>query len=188
MRNKQAATTGQNDDFFRYNPVPARRPNEAVFAETGSGNYNYNPPATSITSNTVTDTSIPTTIPTARFTPLRRPSEPVILEPPYLHRQTSHQSDLELASTSSNPTTSGRNRSEPSGNVDIRALAREVAAVLYQNPAKSYTDPHGRLSVQNNNDDDANTSQLNHQQPPPNYRSVTGGTSSIGSPGKASHS
>jgi len=135
-------------------------------------------------SNTVTENS---TAPTTRLTPLRRPAGPVILEPPYLHRQTSQHSDLD--SSISNPTTSGRNRSEPSntGNVNIRALAQEVAAVLYQSPAKSYAqDPRGRLSVQN--DDDANTSQLNHQQPPPNYRTVTGASSSIGSPGKASHS
>ena len=178
MRNKPAAVAVQNDDFFRYNPVPARRPNEVVFAETaGSGNFNYSPPTMS---NTLTDT---VSNPTTRLTPLRRPSGPVILEPPYLHRQMSQQSDLDLASTS---TTSGRNRSEPSnaGNVDIRALAQEVAAVLYQSPAKNYSsDRRGTLSVQN--DDDANTSQLNHQQPPPNYRTVTGASSSIGSPGKS---
>lgn len=128
------------------------------------------------------------TDPTTRLTPLRRPSGPVVLEPPYLHRQTSQQSDIN--STSSNPTTSGRNFSEPSNNVDIRALAQEVAAVLYQNPAKDYSspNPHGQMSVQNHDEDRdfANTSQMTHQ-PPPNYRAATGPSSSVGSPGKAQY-
>ena len=93
----------------------------------------------------------------------------------------SQQSDL--ASTSSNPTTSGRNVSEQN-NVDIRALAQEVAAVLYQNPAvppKDYSphDPRGQMSVQNHDEPDyASTSH----HPPPNYRAATG--PSIASTGK----
>jgi hypothetical protein len=219
LRNKQAPATVQNDEFFRYNSVPAQHPNEVFAGTVGSGNFNHNP------SNTNTST-----VPTVHLTPLRRPpsglviqdppylhqqssqqsdltavgrpSGPVIPEPPYLHQQTSQQSDLtplrrpsepvipylypqtsqqsDLASTSSNPTTSGV--SNQSNNVDIRALAQEVAAVLYQNPAMNYSsDPRGQMSVVQNHDY-ANTSQLTHQHPP-SYR--TAPSSIIGSPRKA---
>ena len=172
MRRKQDPEHIQPDDFFRYNPVPARHPNEVFSETTGSGTLHH---STSMMSNTNTSS-----IPTTSLTPLRRPTAPVILEPPYLHRQTSQISDL--ASTSSNPTTSGRNVSEPN-NVDIRALAQEVANVLYQNPAlppKDYShDPHGQMAIQNHDEPDyASTSH----QPPPNYRAATG--PSIGSHGK----
>lgn len=95
----------------------------------------------------------------------------------------SEQSDL--ASTSSNPTTSGRNPSEQN-NVDIRALAQEVAAVLYQNPTvppKNYSpqDLRRQMSVQNHDEPDyASTS---HHPPPPNYRAATG-PGSTGESGK----
>jgi hypothetical protein len=96
----------------------------------------------------------------------------------------SQQSDL--ASTSSNPTTSGRNVSEQN-NVDIRALAQEVAAVLYQNPTqppKNYSpqDLRRQMSVQNHDEPDyASTTH----PPPPNYRAATGPGSSVGESGKA---
>jgi len=135
--------------------------------------------------------------------PLRRPPGPVILETPYLHRQTSQQSDINSSST--NPTNTagrggggggggggGRNNSEP--HVDIRALAQEVAAVLYQNPShhKDYNSQDlrgGQMAVQNRNDDEmtdyARSSQITHH-PPPNYRAATGPSdpSSVGSQGK----
>jgi hypothetical protein len=74
--------------------------------------------------------------------------------------------------------------------VDIRALAQEVAAVLYQNPANKDYPPQGQMSVQNNIDDAdtvyARSSTITHQ-PPPNYRAATGPSvspSTVGSPGK----
>ena len=116
------------------------------------------------------------------------------MEAPYLHRQmSSQQSDLN--STSSNPTnTTG----QQANNVDIRALAQEVAAVLYQNPAKDYhpsLDPRGQMAVQNLSDNDepdhSRSSQMTHQ-PPPNYRTAIGPSappSTVGSPtpGKAQY-
>ena len=100
----------------------------------------------------------------------------------------SQQSDIN--STSSNPTTSGRGLNMSSdnnqpNNVDIRALAQEVAAVLYQNPAKDYSSdipPSGQMTVQNLGDEPeyARSVQTTHQ-PPPNYRAATGPASSVGS-------
>jgi len=178
---QQAAVPVQNDDFFRYNPVPDRRPltegfHQPMGSQSSAGNLQHNP---SMLSNTNASSSQ-----TARLAPLRRSPGPVILEPPYLHRQMSQQSDIN--STSSNPTTSGRglNVSEPPNNVDIRALAQEVAAVLYQNPAKDYSgqDTHGQMTVQNLADEPTYApSTQTTRQPPPNYRAATGPTSSVGS-------
>jgi len=127
------------------------------------------------------------TSPGTTLTPLRRPSGPILLEPPYLHRQTSEPSDL--ASTSSNPSSSGRNVPDQRSHTAILALAQDVAAVLYQNPAlpaNNYSQvPREQMSVQNRHDDEpdyASTSQATHQAPP-NYRTATG--ASTGSPTKA---
>lgn len=130
-------------------------------------------------------------VPTSRLAPLRRspgPTGPVILEPPYLHRQMSQQSDLNSSST--NPTnTTGRNNSEQANNVDIRALAQEVAAVLYQNPAKDYSSQDPRqMTVQNNVEPEYSPSSQTSHQPPPNYRTAmgpSGPSSSVGAPTKA---
>jgi hypothetical protein len=186
LRNKQQQKdiqAVQNDEFFRYNPVPDRRPLTEGFAaqpmasQSSGGNLQHNP---SILSNTNASSNQ-----TARLAPLRRTPGPVILEPPYLHRQMS-QTQSDINSTSSNPTTSGRglNISEANNNVDIRALAQEVAAVLYQNPAKDYSaaqDPRRQMTVQNIADEAeyAPSTQTSHQ-PPPNYRAATG-PSSVGS-------
>ena len=195
LRNKQqqapvaVKNDVQNDDFFRYNPVPARRPptnfSDTLVSENSGGHLHHNP---SIMSNSNSNQ-------TPRLAPLRRSPGPVILEAPYLHRQMSQQSDIN--STSSAPTNTsgrgGRNPSEQAGNVDIRALAQEVAAVLYQNPAKDYSshDPHG-LAVQNHDDEvrSVTSQSTSHQQPPPNYRTAigpSGPSSSVGSPGKAQY-
>lgn len=182
LRNKQQPVPVQNDDFFRYNPVPDRRPltefvQQPLRSENSIGHLHHNPSI----SNTNASSGQ-----TARLAPLRRSPGPVILEPPYLQRQMS-QSDVN--STSSNPTTSARGlgMSDQSNNVDIRALAQEVAAVLYQNPAKDYAaqDPRsGQMTVQNLSDEVeyAPSTQTAHQ-PPPNYRAATGPgpASSVGS-------
>jgi hypothetical protein len=128
-------------------------------------------------------------ISSAHLSPVRRPSGLVLLQPPYTHRQESAQSDL--ASSSSNPNSTGRNVPEQPSNVDIRALAQEVAAVLYQDPSapsrhtNSSQDLRGQqpgFSVQNPNDLDYTSHPAD--QPPPNYRAATG--PSIGFSGKAS--
>ena len=280
LRNKRAPATVQNDEISPFNPVPAQHLNEVSAGTVGSGHFNHN------SSNTKTST--PSLTPLRRpsgpiildppylhqqsskqsdLTPLRRPSGPIILDPPYLHQQSSQQPDLtplrrpsgpvipeqpylrqqtsqqsdltplrrpsgpvmpephylhqqmsqqsdltslqhpsgtvipylhpqtsqqsDLASTSSNPTTtSGRNLSNQSNNIDIRALAQEVAAVLYQNPpasAMNYSpDPPRRVQMSVvRNQDYANTSQLTHQ-PPSSYRTdPNSSSSSIGLPRRA---
>ena len=226
LRNKRAPATVQNDEISPFNPVPAQHLNEVFAGTVGSGHFNHN------SSNTKTST--PSLTPLRRpsgpiildppylhqqsskqsdLTPLRRPSGPIILDPPYLHQQSSQQSDLtplqhpsgtvipylhpqtsqqsDLASTSSNPTTtSGRNLSNQSNNIDIRALAQEVAAVLYQNPpasAMNYSpDPPRRVQMSVvRNQDYANSSQLTHQ-PPSSYRTdPNSSSSSIGLPRRA---
>ena len=154
MRKKQVPATVQDDNFFRYNPVPARRLNEG-FAETvGPGSFNS---ATMLNTNA-------SSIPTARLT------APVILDPPYLRRQGSPQSDI----NSPSPIASGRNFSELN-DVDIRALAEQVAAVLAKNQPSQ--EPRGQISGQDH-DDDANTLQSRSTNRPPNYRAATGPSSS----------
>jgi len=87
---------------------------------------------------------------------------------------------------------------QSSNNVDIRALAQEVAAVLYQSTPKEYPSPDargGQMAVQNH-DDEADyarslTSQTTGHPPPPNYRTAigpsSGPSSSVGSPSKAQY-
>lgn len=169
---------------MRFDPVRVQPRNE-VFGEAQRPETLYH--GTSVMSNT--DSSMPST----RLNPVRRPSAPVLLESPYLRRQESAQSDL--ASSSSNPTSTGRNLPEPPSNVNIRALAEEVAAVLYQNRPvsprntnSSSQDLRGQqqpgLTVQNHNDleDISRTSE----QPPPRYQAAAG--TSIGSLGKGRRS
>ena len=174
LRNKQApaSATVQNDDVVPFNPVPAR-PNEVLAQIARSGKFNHNSPGTMSNTNT-------STVPTASLAPLR-PSGPVIPEPPYLHRQTSQRFDLASTSLNLTSTTSGRNRSEQSNNIDVRALARELAAEFYRN----YSPDRGQMSELQNHDD-TNTSQLNHQ-PPPNYLEATGPSSLISSPLRTSY-
>jgi len=130
-------------------------------------------------------TNTNSSIPTERLLPVRPSAGPTILQPPYIHRQESALSDH--ASSSSNlPSTSGRN--EQPSNIDMRSLAQEVAAVLYQNQPgvprhKNSHDLRGQqqaeLLVQNDDQEDT-LSQTNEQ--PPNYHAATG--PSIGLPGK----
>jgi len=108
LRNKQQPPAAvQNDDFFRYNSVSARRLPTEGFGDT-----------------------IASSNPASSLTPLRL--SPVIQAThPHRHWQLpvpAQQSDID--STSLNPT----NTTGQPNNVDIRALAQEVAAVLYQNP------------------------------------------------------
>lgn len=189
LRNKQQQPVPvQNDDFFRYNPVPDRRPLTEGFVQPMVSQNSVGQQQQHLHHNPSISNTNASSSQTARLAPLRRSPGPVILEPPYLHRQMSQQSDIN--STSSNPTTSGRGLNMSSdnnqpNNVDIRALAQEVAAVLYQNPAKDYSSdipPSGQMTVQNLGDEPeyARSVQTTHQ-PPPNYRAATGPASSVGS-------
>jgi hypothetical protein len=175
LRKKKAPINPESDEFFRYNPVPVRRPSQ-VFAEAKRAEgLHHN---ISVTSDTTTNNGI---TPTAHFTPVRRQhtqTGPIILEPPNLHRQPSTQSDL-LSSNSS---------VEQPNNLDIRNLAQEVAAVLYQSPPISHghrkdaasQDLRGQqqMIVRNQNRDDLNDTPISPTQPPPNYRAATGPSAS----------
>jgi hypothetical protein len=164
-----------------YDPVRVQPRNE-VFAEVQRTENLY--PSTTVVSNT--DRSMPST----HLSPIRRPSGPELLQSPYLRRQESAPSDL--ASSSSNPTSTGRKLPEPptTSNLDIRVLAQEVAAVLNQNRSvsprntnSSSQDLRGQqqpeLTVQNH-DDLENISRTTDQ--PPKYWAASG--PSIGSIGK----
>ena len=163
LRTKKNPDTFQSDDLFRYNPIPVRRPGEPFLEAQRTENLYHNTPVTSNTDSF---------IPSARLSPLRYPSGPVILQPPHLRRSESVQSDL--ASSSSNPTSPGPNVPERPSNVDIHALAQEVAAVLYDEDKNSSQDLRGQkqpeLAVQNHSD--IGSSQSTDQ--PPNYRTVMG--------------
>ena len=170
LRTKQAPDTLQSEDLFRYNPVHVRRPSEAFIDAQRTENLSY---------NTTTMSNTNSFSPSTRLSPVRRPSGPVILQPPYLHRQGSAQSDLASSSSNftSNPTSTGLNVPERPSNVDIRALAQEVAAVLYQGPPvpprrkNSLEQQQPELSVQNH----ADLGSLHStDQPPPNYRTAMG--------------
>lgn len=186
QRRKKSPLTPHSDEFFRYNHTPARAASQ-TFWEPKDQTEGPNPNGPAIT-NIHEDV-----VPTARFNPVRRPTPyngQVVLESPHLHRQTSEQSDLQSTSAS------GRTPSN-AGNVDIRSLAQEVAAVLYQGPllpnrhallkdssqdsSQAMRSPH-KMMVHNLSHDDAEQdygapSQSSHQ-PPPNYRAATGPASS----------
>ncbi|KAF8809971.1 hypothetical protein BYT27DRAFT_6510839 [Phlegmacium glaucopus] len=178
LRKKKAPISPESDEFFRYNPVPARRPSQVFVEAKRAEDLHHN---LSISSNTNTNNTVTTT---PHFSPVRGPpaqTGPIILQPPNLHRQPSGHSDL-LSSNSSTGNTLLEQQS--AGHIDIRNLAQEVAAVLYQSPPL----PHGHrkdsasqdlrgqqpMTVQNlnNNDNYSGISQVHH--PPPNYRAATG--------------
>jgi len=185
VRRQQASKTFHSEEPVRYDPFQVQPQNE-VFAEVQRTENLY--PSTTVVSNT--DSPMPST----HLSPIRRPSGPVLLQSPYLRRQESEQSDL--ASSSSNPTSTGRKLPEPptTSNLDIRVLAQEVAAVLNQNRPvsprntnSSSQDLRGQqepeLTVQNHNDLE-DISPTNDQ--PPKYRAVSG--PSINSIGKGRRS
>ena len=173
LRAKQAPDTLQSEDLFRYNPVQVQRPSEAFLEAQRSEHLYY---------NTTTMSNRNSFSPSTRLSPVRRPSGPLTLQQSYHHRQGSAQSDL--ASLSSNPTSAGPNQ-ERLSHADIRAIAREVVAVLYQSPPVPLTHKSSReqqqpeLVVQNQpelavqNHADIGSSQSTHQ-PPPNYRTAMG--------------
>ena len=117
-------------------------------------------------------------VPTAPFNPVRRPTRhngQVVLESTHRHRQISELPDL---------STSVSGRTPPNiGNLDIRNLAREVAAVLYSplSPNRQVLLKDSSQDMRNNlnsdNVEDGAVSQSS-DQPPPNYRAAMGSSSS----------
>ena len=176
VRRKNAPKRPESDEFFRYDPVPVRRRPSEVFAEAKraeSLHHNTSITSNSITSNPYIDESI---MPTAYLGPVRRSPSLIVLQPPSdLHRQVS---DLGPLSATTRSTFLGQ-----TNNVDIRALAQEVAAVLYQHPPvppprhPRYQNLPGRqqMTVRNLNPEGFDYAGISHAiQPPPNYRAATG--------------
>jgi hypothetical protein len=101
-----------------------------------------------------------------------------VLEPPVLLQRASAQTDLRSSSPSA-----GRAPSD-TGNVDIRSLAQEVAAVLHQNPhMRNNMRAPPTMTAPNVNHDNVEqgyrgVSQSSHQ-PPPEYRAPTRPASSL---------
>ncbi|KAF8153760.1 hypothetical protein B0H34DRAFT_799718 [Crassisporium funariophilum] len=173
------APSTQDDPFLQYTPgpVPSRRPSETLMSAKQMDSTTITPFPSSPTTARARSTS-----PQPTFSPVRRPA-PTPTTPAFSHMtqlsQQHHSMDRQASFASSDM----RSTTDMSGNVNIHALANEVAAVLLRTPsmANLHASDSGSggsreqrqpmMYVENRDERDADEMS---SSPPPNYRTAMG--------------